>query len=111
MLSKFGEVALVIVVAHHGSKLTFHSLHDGSLLHEKALSLDGPGAENANGPAVTDMWWTKHQTKPRPAAFKDVFDRKEVVRDSFIIHLAINLNFESILACNCAFATQTSPFC
>lgn len=80
MLSVLGEAALLIVVAHGGLLLTFHSLHDGHMVHQKSLSLGAPGELDTRNSSVTDMWWIKHETKSRPAAFKDVFDRKEIVR-------------------------------
>lgn len=81
-----GEAALLIVVAHGGSLLTFHSLHDGRLVHSKSLSLGAPGELDPRISSVTDMWWIKHDTIPKPAAFKDVFDRKEIVRRLLCAH-------------------------
>lgn len=89
MLRLLGEAALIIVVAHGGSKLTFHSLHDGSVVHEKTLSLGAPGEQDSRNASVTDMWWIRNETKSKPAAFKDVFDRKEIVSHPCGLYLSI----------------------
>lgn len=71
-------IALIIVVGHAGDKLSFHSLHDGRIL--RTLPLNAPGTEITEERSIRDMWWLKHELRERSEAFKDVFNRKEVVR-------------------------------
>lgn len=74
--------ALIIVVGHAGDKLSFHSLHDGRIL--RTLPLNAPGTEITEERTIRDMWWLKHELRERSEAFKDVFNRKEVVRYHFL---------------------------
>ena len=74
MLSRLGEAAIIIAVAHGGSMLTFHSLHDGKLL--KTLNISTLDSQQT---LITNVWWIKHDIKSRTEAFKDLLDRKEIV--------------------------------
>ncbi|KAF9509349.1 hypothetical protein BS47DRAFT_1396967 [Hydnum rufescens UP504] len=70
--------ALVIVVAHGGLKLTFHSLHDGRVL--KTLPLNLPDVDGVERRLVSDLWWRKHEIKERPEAFQDPGSAHSVLR-------------------------------
>lgn len=83
---KYNSVALVIVVAHGGLKLTFHSLHDGSVL--KTLPLNLPDVDGVERRLVSDLWWLKQTIKERPEAFQDVLNRKETVGPYLLIAIA-----------------------
>lgn len=71
----------MFVLAHEWKALTFHSLHDGTTLRI-TKPFDWDPSEGTPAPYVTDMWWIKHDVKPRSEAFKDMLDRKEIVSNA-----------------------------
>ncbi len=73
----------MIVVAHGGTRITFHSLHDGAVL--KSISLRNGDKDAGEQKIVSHLWWVETKIPKAPEAFKDVFDRKEIVSVLFTL--------------------------
>ncbi|KAI5124653.1 hypothetical protein M0805_004261 [Coniferiporia weirii] len=69
-----------IVVAHHPSRISLHSLQDGR--EEHSLSIKHSPSPAPSTPRITGIWWFKRERKSNKSDMPDIFRRANIITGS-----------------------------